>query len=69
MIDNQVLIAPIDSALNKVISLIPDNIEIGDSDYYIEGLLQANPITVAGQYLLIPLQSSIQSATYPYPGN
>lgn len=59
MIDAQTLTAPINSAFNNIISKIPDDIEIGGSDYYIQGLLQSNPTTVAGQYLSIPLQTSI----------
>ena len=39
MIDAQILTAPINSVLNKIISKIPDDIEIGGSDYYIQGLL------------------------------
>ena len=39
MIDAQILTAPINSVLNKIISQIPDDIEIGGSDYYIQGLL------------------------------
>lgn len=39
MIDAQILTAPINSVLNKIINQIPDDIEIGGSDYYIQGLL------------------------------
>ena len=67
MINAQILTAPINSVLNKVISSIPDDIEIKGSDYFIEGLLQNNPTTVAGSYISIPLQSSIQSEQFPYP--
>lgn len=59
--NEQVFTAPINSVLNKVISLIPDDIEIKKSDFYLQGLLQANPSYVENSYIIIPLASTIQS--------
>ena len=69
MVNEQIFTEKFSSIANKVLALVPNDIELLNSDFYIEGLLYSNPTYVQNQYMQVHLETSIQSETYPYPQN
>lgn len=67
MVNEQLLTQPLNGIVNRVLGLIPEDISIANSSYYIEGLLSSDIIFNASSYIEIPLKTTIQSEDYPYP--
>jgi len=59
MINEQIFTEKFSAIINKVLSLVPNDIELLDSDFYVEGLLFSNPTYVDSQYTKIQLETSI----------
>jgi hypothetical protein len=59
MINEQIFTEKFSGIINKVLSLVPNDIELFDSDFYIEGLLFSNPTYVDSEYMKIQLDTSI----------
>lgn len=53
MINEQIFTQKFSGIANKVVSLIPNDIELLHSDFYIEGLLFSNPTYVDDQYMIL----------------
>jgi hypothetical protein len=53
MINEQIFTQKFSGIANKVLSLIPNDIELLHSDFYIEGLLFSNPTYVDDQYMMV----------------
>ena len=59
VINEQIFTEKFSGIINKVLSLVPNDIELFDSDFYIEGLLFSNPTYVDSEYMKIQLDTSI----------
>lgn len=51
MINEQIFTEKFSAIANKVLSLIPSDLELLNSNFYIEGLLYSNPTYVSDQYM------------------
>ena len=59
MINEQIFTEKFSGIINKVFSLFPNDIEVLDSDFFVEGLLFSNPTYVDSEYMKIQLETSI----------
>jgi hypothetical protein len=61
IINAQYATPAVNSAVNKILALIPQDIDLFHSDFYIEGLLYANPtyVNISGSmpYMIVPLET------------
>ena len=59
IINEQLCTAKVNDLVNHILSLIPDDIELKNTGYYIEGLLYSNPSYVKNSYIQVPLMTTI----------
>ena len=51
MINEQIFTDKFSAIINKVLALVPNDIELLNSDFYVEGLLFSNPTYVDSEYM------------------
>lgn len=67
MINQGLFVNKINSLANKIVKLLPEEIDIPGTSWYLSGLLSGNTTSMADTYLAIPLDTLIQDENYPYP--
>lgn len=66
MLNHQIFTPKIVSFANKIVQLLPSEIHFPDSEFFLEGILYANPVSKENVGVQVPLKTLFESENHYY---